>query len=413
MYDYPGEYDTRQEGETYVAERMEEEELPHISATGESNCRSFVSGFRFDLTESDREDQNGAYVLTSVTHTASETGTFSETGETSYSNFFTCIPVAVPFRPPRTTPRPLVQGSQTAIVVGPKGEEIFTDKFGRVKVRFHWDRDTKRTPEEKSCWIRVSHPWAGKGWGSVSIPRIGQEVIVDFLEGDPDQPIITGRVYNAEQMPPYGLPTGGVVSGIKSNSTKGGGGYNEMSMDDTKAKEKITIHAQHDMGTTVEHDDIQTVVNGDRTITIKTGKHTETIKGDTSITIQTGNHKLDIQTGTHTHHVKGAVTENYDASQTTTVKDDISIKSTTAKIKEQAATEIFLHCGDSTLSMKSDGTIKMSGKNIEITAAQTVKVGVGNQNVVCDTQKVATSGAAINSSAVGMHEITGALVKIN
>jgi type VI secretion system secreted protein VgrG len=413
VFDFPGEYDTRDEGEAYVGARMEEEELPHATAAGESNCRSFVPGFRFDLSESDRDDQNGTYVLTSVTHTAFEAGSFSETGETSYNNFFSCIPVAVPFRPPRTTPRPLVQGSQTAIVVGPKGDEIFTDKFGRVKVRFHWDRDTKRPPEEKSCWIRVSHPWAGKGWGSVSIPRIGQEVIVDFLEGDPDQPIITGRVYNAEQMPPYGLPAGGVVSGLKSNSTKGGGGYNEMSMDDTKGKEKITIHAQYDMSTTVEHDDTQHIVTGNRKIDIDTGTHTEKIKGNTSITIVTGNHSLDVQTGTHTHHVKGKVIENYDATQDTTVTGNIKTKSKTATITVDAAEEIFLHCGLSTLSMKKDGTIKMSGENIEITGGNTVKSGVGHQNVICNTQKVETSGAAINSSAVGMHEITGALVKIN
>ena len=178
-------------------------------------------------------------MLTSVTHTAEEHGYESAGGggAPSYSNSFTCIPAAVPFRPPRMTPRPVVQGSQTAEVVGPKGEEIYTDKYGRVKVQFHWDREGKKD-ENSSCWIRVSQPWAGKGWGSVSIPRIGQEVIVDFLEGDPDQPIITGRVYNGELMPPYTLPAGGVVSGMKSNSTKGGGGYNEISLDDTKGKRK-------------------------------------------------------------------------------------------------------------------------------------------------------------------------------
>jgi type VI secretion system secreted protein VgrG len=332
-----------------------------------------------------------------------------------------------------------VQGCQTALVVGPAGEEIYTDKYGRVKVQFHWDREGKKD-ENSSCWIRVSHPWAGQGYGSVAIPRIGQEVIVDFLEGDPDQPIITGRVYNAAQMPPNGLPKSGMVSGIKTNSTPGGGGYNEMSMDDTKGKEKITVHAQYDMGTTVEHDDTQTVVSGDRTITVKTGKHTETIKGDTAITIQTGNHSLTVQTGTHTetikgdtsvivqsgaysldvqanthtHHVQGAVTENYDATQDTTVNGNITIKTKTAKITLDAGagTEILLNCGSSLMSM-TPSAIKMSATDIEISGTNSVKVGVGNQNVTCDTQKVATSGAAINSSATGMHEIAGALVKIN
>lgn len=331
-----------------------------------------------------------------------------------------------------------MQGCQTAVVVGPAGEEIYTDKHGRVKVQFHWDREGKRD-ENSSCWIRVSHPSAGKGWGSLSIPRIGQEVVVDFLEGNPDQPIIVGRVYNAEQAPPFGMPAGAMIGGLKSNSTKGGGGYNEISMNDTKGKEMLTVHAQYDMSTTVKHDDTQLVETGDRTITVKTGKHTETIKGDAAITIQTGNHSLAVQTGTHTetikgdtsivvqtgaysldvaantltHHVKGKVTENYDATQDTTVNGDVTIKSKTAKITVDASTEIYLHCGASMLSLKSDGTIKMEGTKIEISGGDSVKAGVGNQNVTCDKQKVATSGAAINSSAVGMHEITGALVKIN
>ena len=151
------------------------------------------------------------------------------------------------FRPRRTTPKPFVQGPQTAVVVGPAGDEIYTDKYGRVKVQFHWDRYGKKD-ENSSCWIRVSQPWAGKGWGAVSTPRIGQEVIVDFLEGDPDQPIITGRVYNAESQPPFGFPAGAVLSGIKSQTHKGAG-YNELSMDDTAGKEKVTIHGQYDMDT--------------------------------------------------------------------------------------------------------------------------------------------------------------------
>ena len=198
----------------------------------------------------------------------------------------------------------------------PAGEEIYTDKYGRVKVQFHWDREGKRN-ENSSCWIRVSHPWAGKGWGAVCIPRIGQEVIVDFLEGDPDQPIITGRVYNAEQMPPYGLPGSGMVSGIKSNSTKGGGGYNEMSMDDTKGKELITVHAQYDMATTVEHDQTD-IVHNNRTTTIDvndaetvsgnqtnhvSGNRTETVGGNETITI--GGNRTETVGGNETITIGG------------------------------------------------------------------------------------------------------------
>src|SRR5262249_26494688 len=261
IYDYPGEYETRAGGDGWVRLRMEEEAAAHAVIHGASSCRSFISGFRFDLSKHFRRDQNGAYVLTSIAHSAQQNGFEGANGDgtSSYGNSFTCIPQSVVFRPQRVTPKPLMQGCQTATVVGPAGEEIYTDKYGRVKVQFHWDREGKRD-ENSSCWIRVSSPWAGKSWGGISIPRIGQEVIVDFLEGDPDRPIIVGRVYNAEQMPPYGLPAGKVVSGLKSDTHKGDG-YNELSFDDTAGTEKITIHGQYDMNTTVEHDQTTTVHN--------------------------------------------------------------------------------------------------------------------------------------------------------
>jgi len=201
-----------------------------------------------------------------------------------------------------------VQGPQTAIVVGRSGEEIFTDKYGRVKVQFHWDREGKRN-ENSSCWIRVSHPWAGKGWGAISIPRIGQEVIVDFLEGDPDQPIITGRVYNAEQMPPYELPADQTQSGVKSRSSKGGGAdnFNEIRFEDKKGSEEVYIHAEKDESIVVEHDQMITVghdraesIERDRSLAVGrdksekvgrnksiavTGAHTETIQGVMTVTV--------------------------------------------------------------------------------------------------------------------------------
>ena len=245
----------------------------------------------------------------------------------------------------------------------------------------------------------------------VQIPRIGQEVIVDFLEGDPDQPIIVGSLYNADKMPPYKLPANKMVSGWKSNSTIGGVGYNEISMNDTKGSELVTVHAQKDMSTTVEHDDTQTIHNN-RAIKVD-GTHNEKITKDTNITIEKGPYKLDVQNNTHTHHVKSDVIENYDATQTTKVAQNILTQSINAKITIDAKTEILLHCGNSMMSLKEDGTIVISGKDISILGSATVKAGVGNQNMVCDVQKVTTSGAAINSNAVGVHTITGAVVKIN
>jgi len=189
---------------------------------------------------------DGSYVVATVQHRATESyASGEEDSELSYQNDFSCVDAAVTFRPERATPRPVIHGVQTARVVGPAREEIFVDEYGRVKVQFHWDREGK-WDENSSCWIRISQDWAGKNWGIVSIPRIGQEVIVSFLEGDPDQPVITGRVYNAEQMPPYALPANRTQSGIKSRTSMGGtpSNFNELRFEDKKGAEEVYLHAE-------------------------------------------------------------------------------------------------------------------------------------------------------------------------
>ena len=258
IYDYPGEYLNRSQGKTLAGVRMQEEEAGHLVATGSSDCRAFTSGYKFKLADHYRQDMNVPYVLTEVQHEASVGSSYSlgdhGAGE-HYSNHFTCIPADTPFRPPRITPKPFVQGPQTALVVGKSGEEIWVDKYGRIRVQFYWDRQGKKD-EKSSCWIRVSQPWAGKNWGSMWIPRMGQEVIVDFLEGDPDRPLITGRVYNAEETVPYTLPDHQTVSTFKSRSSKGGGddNYNEIRFEDKKGSEQIFINAEKDMDLRVEND---------------------------------------------------------------------------------------------------------------------------------------------------------------
>lgn len=292
IYDYPGSFGKRNEGDDLARARLQETVAFKNRASGASNCRCFGTGYLVEVMDHYRKDVNQKWMLTAVHHQVSMGNAYSTggAGEFFYANTFECIPASVSFRAPRTTPKPAVQGCQTAIVVGLPGEEIYTDNYGRVKVQFHWDREGKRN-EDSSCWVRVSHPWAGKGWGAISIPRIGQEVIVDFLEGDPDQPIIVGRVYHAENMPPWGLPDKKVVSGIKSDSTKGGGGYNEFSMDDTKGNELIQVHAQFDQDIKVEHDERTNVghnrtesVGNDETISISHDR-TETVGNNEKITI--------------------------------------------------------------------------------------------------------------------------------
>ncbi len=303
IYDYPGIHTKKSEGDTTTKVRMEEEEALHHLVTGSGNCRSFASGYKFHLDEHSRPDMNGDFLLTEVTHSASVGDSYSGSGagsQETYTNHFTCIPFAVPYRPQRVTPKPIVQGPQTAVVVGPAGEEIYPDKYGRVKVQFFWDRLGKKD-ENSSCWVRVSQPWAGKNWGSINIPRIGQEVIIEFLEGDPDRPIITGRVYNDEQMPPYALPDNMTRTTFLSRSTKGGGSanFNEFRFEDKKGSEQIFLNAEKDMDHRVEnqsreyigndrslivHANQRELVDADKHGHVK-GTHFEKIDGDMSLQV--------------------------------------------------------------------------------------------------------------------------------
>jgi type VI secretion system secreted protein VgrG len=382
IYEYPGEHSVRADGDKLARIRLQEQTAACVVSQGSGWCRYFSSGFQFTLQNHYRTDLNQAYLLTAVRHVAAQ-GDYdsgSGGGELTYRNTFECIPSSTPFRPPRVTPEPFVQGCQTAVVVGPAGEEIYTDKYGRVKVQFHWDREGKKN-ENSSCWVRVSHPWAGKGWGSVSIPRIGQEVIVDFLEGDPDQPIITGRVYNAEQMPPNGLPGAGMVSGVKSNSTPGGGGYNEFSMNDTKGKEMVTVHAQYDMSTTVEHDLTNTVNNNETTKVV--GNRTEHVIGHESITIDSGRDET-VSAGEKLT-ISGGRTENVSGGETITIAGGR---------KENVG-------GGETISITGGRTEGVVGdEKITITGAQSIVVTGKRTETVNAGQDVVITGAA-NHTVVG------------
>lgn len=426
LYLYPGRYKELDEGSRYAQLLLEEGSCGEQAIRGAGNCRALVSGHTFTLEEHYRPDANRELLLLHVSHRA-EAGDYRSWGSATleYGNTFLCIPSDTPYRPPRRSRKPKIHGSQTAVVVGPAGEEVYTDQFGRIKIQFYWDRLGLRD-QNSSLFVRVASFWAGKGYGAISIPRIGNEVVVDFLEGNPDAPIVTGSVFNAEQTPPFDLPGSAIQMGMKSRTSPGGGGDNEISMIDTAGEELINIHAQYDMRTTVDHDDTQTVTNA-RTITVN-GTHTETIKKDTSITITEGNLTLTVSDGTADVTVKKAVTETFQDTQTTTTKKKIAITSETADIVLTANTEIKLVAGNSSLVLKKDGTINLigkkvlvqgddevnvSGKKINAAGGDEAKLGVGNQNVTCDKQKVGVAGAAINASAVGMHEITGAVVKIN
>src|SRR6266481_4755667 len=294
LFAYPGGYLTVSDGNRYAQRRLEAVQHQHERVSGSGNARGLAVGALFSLEGHPRDDQNREYLVVSAVYHIAETDYESGVShaEADISVHFDAIPSHQPYRSSPTTHKSRVAGPQTAIVVGKAGEEIYTDPYGRVKVQFHWDRLGKRD-ENSSCWVRVSQAWAGKNWGSMHIPRIGQEVVVDFLEGDPDRPLITGRVYNAAEMPPYDLPANQTQSGIKSRSSKGGSpaNFNEIRFEDKMGSEMLTIHAEKDQEISVEHDESHSVghdrsktVGHDETTSV-THDRTETVGNNETITI--------------------------------------------------------------------------------------------------------------------------------
>ena len=293
LYDYPGEYDKFDDGKRYARMRIEEVQSDFEIAEGSGDVRGVAAGFKFKMNSLTRSDQIDDYlVVSSVTRAESEGflsgGGASDSG--AFSCSFTAVRAKTPFHPARLTPKPIIQGAQTAVVTGPKGEEIYTDKYGRVKVQFHWDRKGKKD-ENTTCFIRVAEPWAGKNWAIIFTPRIGQEVVVNFLEGDPDQPLIIGSVYNGDQMPPYTLPANKTQSGVKTRSSLNGtpANFNEIRFEDKKGQEQLYIHAEKNEDIVVENNKTENVGNNED---IKIGNdRTETVGHDQSITVQ-NNDKL-------------------------------------------------------------------------------------------------------------------------
>ncbi len=513
IYDYAGDYVQADNGDHYARVRIDELHSQFELAEAECNVREVAVGKLFSFTNAPRKDQEKDYLIVSAEYELQNNTYETVTQEDAiYRCTMKVLQSRQQFRPARITPRPTVGGPQTAVVVGPGGEEIYCDKYGRVKVQFHWDRYGKKN-ENSSCWIRVSNPWAGGNWGGIAIPRMGQEVIVDFLEGDPDQPIITGRVYNADQMPPYALPGNATQTGIKSRSSKGGGAanFNEIRFEDKKGSEQVFLHAEknqdievendeskwvgHDRTKTIDHDETVMVKNN-RTETVGVNEkitignnRTEQVGVDESITVGSNrtrsvgmNETVTVAlTRTHTVGVNEMInvgaaqeitvggaqavtvglartetvglsqTETYGRSQTTSVGTDRSTKiganCTTDVGKDDKLTvgsnqninvgknltteigddekrnvgktlkvtvgdEVVITCGQSSFTMKKDGTITIKGKSITIDGMQ--EINEKAMNITSEASaKSMTKGAMVNVEASGINTIKGSLVKIN
>jgi type VI secretion system secreted protein VgrG len=490
--------------EPTVRVRLRNEELQRESVTiqGGGNVSGLAPGHILEISGHAKGDFDGKYLVTSVKHAGGapeevihEMKDVPHGVKERYWNHFTCVPLKLPYRPALLR-RPVIAGPQTATVVGPAGEEIFTDEHGRIKVQFHWDRKGKKD-DHSSCWVRVAQIWGGAGWGFVFLPRIGMEVVVQFLEGNPDRPLVTGCVYNGVHPPPYELPAKKTVSTIKTSSSPGNNGSNELRFEDAAKSEEIYLHAQKDLNEVVENDHTTTVhanqtntvdknrtksvggdesntISGNRTSTVKkddthtvektrtttiTGKETQTFKDSRGVTVHVDD-SLTVETGTRTVEVKGKLTETYHGGRGATVENgdslevkgsnkddtihgeynitadthfqvkqasdkllienqvsidsvgDISLKNggvqftagKDGKLSINAGSEVSITCGASSLTMKQDGTIELTGVK--------VKVGNANNNASFEPPGTTVSGVKVSVTAVGIHEIQGAVIKI-
>lgn len=440
--------------------RLEERRVFVRAGQGESACERLAPGFSFSLEEHPRDGFNAKYVVTRLEHRGFEPA-MSElmgtmTGDVRYENRFECIPEKTPYRPPLLTPRPTIKGLQTAFVVGPKGEEIHTDAFGRIKVQFHWDKLGKKD-DKSSCWLRVGQSFAGPGWGAVFLPRVGQEVLVDFLDGDPDRPLVVGAVYHGVNKPPYTLPDEKTKSTVKSSTSPGGAGFNELRFEDKKDKEEVFLHAQkdltvevlHDTKRTIGHDEVHETKNDrkkkvghdeahevgndrkrdvkrdevvtigrDRTMDVTrdrvesvgqnftlsvTKSRSEDIGEDSSET--TGTTKA-LSVGTdYTIDVSGSMSGKVGGSQTEDVKLDRTIT---------VGDKLVIEVGAAKVTIEKSGKVTISGGPIEVQSTGNVELKASGNVTLQSSGKVDVQGSGpMNIQASGPVKVRGVNVGIN
>jgi type VI secretion system secreted protein VgrG len=425
-YDFPGLYAAPADGDRYALIRLQQQEAQARVLSGEGTMRAFGAGSRFKLVGHYRRDVNAEYLLTAVRHRG-QAGSYRawEDRKPHYENSFTAIPFGVPFRPACEAVKPTVRGSQTALVVGPSGEEIWVDSHARVKVQFHWDREGGKD-ENSSCWVRVASSWAGKAWGWIQIPRIGQEVIVDFLEGDADRPIITGRVYNAEQVPPYDLPANQTQSGVKSRSSKSGGtdNFNEIRLEDLKGSEQIYIHAEKDKKVVVENNRVEDVGNNE-TIAIGNDR-SERVGNNEAIAI--GNNQSITVSTNQTVSVGKNQTISAGSNQSTSVGKNRSVDvgdNHTESVGKNQSSSIGKN---STLDIGDSWTVKVSkdhkeetGKNYSLKAKQVyiegkdqVEIKSGSASIILKKNgDIQIKGGKINIKGSGDVVIKGSKIGEN
>ena len=434
QYDFPGEYPTPGIGKQLATVRLEEQRAERDFAEGETNCRRITSGYKYTLTDHPRDSFNADYLVVRVRQFGQALGeSGGDAGSSSGPTFrarFECIPADTPWRAPRITPAPRIDGLQTATVTGTgpgHDEEIYTDEHARIKVQFHWDRLGKKD-DHSSCWIRVSQAWGGAGYGSMIIPRVGHEVIVEFLEGDPDRPIVTGRVYNGVNVPTHGLPGNKALTVLRTATTPGGGGYNEIKLDDSKGSQMFHLHAQKDMNIKIQNnksehvgvDETQTIgsnlthtVGANDMLSIGQNsklevKGNEEIKiGGTDLLVVTGSEGIGIG-GDYTLDVGGASAEVVGGAKATAVKGKASFTVAGASLQQVGGAKIVNVKGNHTLAVGGvhiltvggGFVLKVTGAMSEACASYSM-VAAGSASIKSDGAMVAKSGGPLLVEAGG------------
>ena len=400
LFEYPGQFLSTDAGQERVKMRLQEAQVSYDIVDTAGDVRALASGALFTLIDFPRDDQNKEYLIISA-HYHLHAGTFVSGGGGGSDEFrgsYTVIASQTQFRPALHAPKPRVEGPQTAIVVGQAGEEIWTDQYGRVKVQFHWDREGKND-ENSSCWVRVAQVWAGAKWGAMHVPRIGQEVIVDFLEGDPDRPIITGRVYNGDNMPPYDLPANGTQSGIKSRSSKGGApsNFNEIRFEDKKGSEELHIQAEKDETKLVKNNQSASIgadrslsVGGNETVSI--GKNrSETVGVDESVTV--GSNQTIKVGANQTFSVGANRTKTVSANETVSIGANSS--ETIGATQTVSIGTVYSVTVGAAMSEKVG-----AAKAVDVGAALTVNVGAISSESIGGNKSV-SAGGSLSESAGG------------
>lgn len=440
VFDYPGKYDKADTGQPIAKVRIEELQAESSFSRGEGNVRGLTAGGLVSVSLSARSADQIEYLIVETNISLEAIDTLppeviasvspQERLQNRFRVSFGAIPAATPFRPARKTKRPVIGGPHTALVVGKEGEEIWTDKYGRIRVQFYWDRLGKKD-ENSTCWVRVVQAWAGAQWGTIFLPRVGQEVMVQFLEGDPDRPVVTGCLYNADMMPPYALTANMTQSGIKTRSTKQGTAenFNELRFEDAKDKEEIYFHAEKDFNRVVENNDTlkvgfdkkdkgdqtieiynnrtvtldqgsdkleiktgnRTVLidKGDLELTITEGKRTTKVKGDDKLTVESGNHETTVSQG---------------ASKLTVSAGDHTVKVAAGKCTIEAAQSITLKVGGSSIEIKPTG-ITITSMQIDVKGSMGATIDGGLQ--------LQAKGTMATFEGQAMNTIKGGIVMIN